>query len=380
MADLKISDLSAAASLAGTDVLEIDTGTASQKVTGTQIKTFSNSGFTASRGLVTDGSGVIGVSSVTSTELGYLSGVTSALQTQLNGKSNTGHTHVLSNITDVTATVTEVNYLVGVTSGIQSQLGGKVNTTRSINTNAPLTGGGDLSADRTLSLDITGATSTTVATGDEVLIYDISIPGIRKTTAGSIAALGGGGGGISDAPDSNNYVRTSGSWVNITSLTFTPAAHTQTLSTISDVTSSAAEVNVLDGFTGSTGDLNEIAGISGNDQSLRVFLTNQTVSSTGSQTLSLTHQNSFLYMTNTSTTTWTIPPNSTTSFNVGTEIEFWRSDASVVITEGSGVTLNGHDGTNAVTTTATLGTQHTGCCIKKVATDTWVVFGRFTAS
>ena len=39
---------------------------------------------TASRAMVTDGSGVASASSVTSTELGYLSGVTSALQTQLN--------------------------------------------------------------------------------------------------------------------------------------------------------------------------------------------------------------------------------------------------------------------------------------------------------
>lgn len=41
---------------------------------------------TASRALVSDGSGVISVSSVTSTELGYVAGVTSAIQTQLNGK------------------------------------------------------------------------------------------------------------------------------------------------------------------------------------------------------------------------------------------------------------------------------------------------------
>ena len=41
---------------------------------------------TASRVLVSDGSGKVAVSSVTSTELGYLDGVTSAVQTQLNGK------------------------------------------------------------------------------------------------------------------------------------------------------------------------------------------------------------------------------------------------------------------------------------------------------
>lgn len=43
---------------------------------------------TASRALVSDGSGVISASSVTSTELGHVSGVTSAIQTQLNDKAS----------------------------------------------------------------------------------------------------------------------------------------------------------------------------------------------------------------------------------------------------------------------------------------------------
>lgn len=41
---------------------------------------------TASRAMVTDGSGVASASSVTATELGYVSGVTSGIQTQLGGK------------------------------------------------------------------------------------------------------------------------------------------------------------------------------------------------------------------------------------------------------------------------------------------------------
>ena len=41
---------------------------------------------TASRALVSDGSGVVSVSAVTATELGYVSGVTSAIQTQLGTK------------------------------------------------------------------------------------------------------------------------------------------------------------------------------------------------------------------------------------------------------------------------------------------------------
>ena len=57
---------------------------------------------TASRALVSDGSGVISVSSVTSTELGYLSGVTSAIQTQINGKQATGN-YITALTGDVTA-------------------------------------------------------------------------------------------------------------------------------------------------------------------------------------------------------------------------------------------------------------------------------------
>jgi hypothetical protein len=40
------------------------------------------------------------VSGVSDTEIGYLDGVTSAIQTQINGKAATSHTHVMANITD----------------------------------------------------------------------------------------------------------------------------------------------------------------------------------------------------------------------------------------------------------------------------------------
>jgi hypothetical protein len=48
--------------------------------------TITSSNLTASRALVSDGSGKVATNAVTSTELGYLSGVTSAIQTQLNTK------------------------------------------------------------------------------------------------------------------------------------------------------------------------------------------------------------------------------------------------------------------------------------------------------
>lgn len=39
------------------------------------------------------------VSGVSSTEISYLDGVTSAIQTQINGKANTSHTHALADLT-----------------------------------------------------------------------------------------------------------------------------------------------------------------------------------------------------------------------------------------------------------------------------------------
>ena len=53
--------------------------------------TIASSNLTASRALVSDANGKVAVSAVTSTELGYLDGVTSAIQAQLNGKAASSH-------------------------------------------------------------------------------------------------------------------------------------------------------------------------------------------------------------------------------------------------------------------------------------------------
>ena len=51
------------------------------------VSTITTSDLTASRAMVTNGSGKVAVSAVTSTELGYLDGVSSAIQTQLDAKA-----------------------------------------------------------------------------------------------------------------------------------------------------------------------------------------------------------------------------------------------------------------------------------------------------
>lgn len=106
--------------------------------------TITSSDLTASRALTSNASGKVAVSSVTSTELGYVSGVTSAIQTQLDAKqptitgsattidteSLTASRAVISNSSQkiaVSATTdTELGYLSGVTSAVQTQLDAKL--------------------------------------------------------------------------------------------------------------------------------------------------------------------------------------------------------------------------------------------------------------
>jgi hypothetical protein len=52
------------------------------------VSTITTGNLTTSRALVSDGSGKVAVSAVTSTEIGYLDGVTSAIQTQINSKQD----------------------------------------------------------------------------------------------------------------------------------------------------------------------------------------------------------------------------------------------------------------------------------------------------
>jgi len=70
-------------------------------------------------------------SGVSNTEFGYLNGVTSAIQTQIDSKQD--------ELTGLTASVTELNYTDGVTSAIQTQIDGKL--TNVVEDTSPQLGG-----------------------------------------------------------------------------------------------------------------------------------------------------------------------------------------------------------------------------------------------
>ena len=145
--------------------------------------TIVSSNLTASRALASDVSGKVAVSAVTSTELGYVSGVTSAIQTQLNAKQATitgaastiassdlsASLALVSNASGKVAasaiTATELGYLSGVTSNIQTQLGTKqANITGAASTITST----DLSASLALVSNASGKVAVSSVTSTEL--------------------------------------------------------------------------------------------------------------------------------------------------------------------------------------------------------------------
>ena len=184
---------------------------AATTITGTDL--------TASRALTSSATGKVEVSAVTSTELGYLDGVTSAIQTQLDGKQATitGAATTIDD-TDLTAsralvsdgsgkvavsdvTATELGYLDGVTSAVQTQVDSK--TAKLITTNRQ-TASYTLvlsDADKLVEMNVATANDLTIplnssvafATGTQILLaqYGAGQTTIVPTSGVTVRSNGG---------------------------------------------------------------------------------------------------------------------------------------------------------------------------------------------
>jgi len=112
MANVKLSELTAASAAAAANEFEINEAGTSKKVTGTQISTFV-------RGNIVTAD--LSDTSVTAAELSIMDGVT-ATTAELNILDGVTSTAAELNILDgVTSTAAELNHLDGVTSNIQTQ-------------------------------------------------------------------------------------------------------------------------------------------------------------------------------------------------------------------------------------------------------------------
>jgi len=152
----------------------------------TSTVNFSESGLTYSNiqvAGITATSASIG--DVSNTELQYLNGVTSAIQTQLDAKSPSASptftgTVILPSTTSIGDTDgTEIGYLNGVSSSIQTQLDAKLSSSTAASTNAPLL--------QTTSVPTFTSNNYTLIAGDRDKIVLAS----NNTTAGTVTIPSG---------------------------------------------------------------------------------------------------------------------------------------------------------------------------------------------
>ena len=185
-------------------------------ITGS-ASTIDTESLTADRAVISNGSQKIAVSDVTSTELGYLDGVTSAVQTQIDSKQATltgGATTIASSnltasralqsngsgkveVSDVTTT--ELGYLDGVSSAIQTQLDAKQAS------DADLTAIGALA--KTDGNLIVGNGSTWVAESGATARTSLGLGSIATQAANNVSISGGAVTGLG-SPSSNSDAAT----------------------------------------------------------------------------------------------------------------------------------------------------------------------------
>jgi fructose-specific component phosphotransferase system IIB-like protein len=168
--------------------------------------TITSSNLSTSKALVSDDNGKVAVSSITTTELGYLSGSTSNIQGQLNGKEATitgaATTITSSNLTTSKAlvsddngkvavssiTTTELGYLSGSTSNIQGQLNGKEAT---ITGAATTITSSNLSTSKALVSDDNGKVAVSSITTTELGYLSGSTSNIQGQLDGKEATITG---------------------------------------------------------------------------------------------------------------------------------------------------------------------------------------------
>jgi hypothetical protein len=141
------------------------------------------------------------VTDISDTEIGYLNGVTSAVQTQLDAKSTESKTETLTNKTltspkinedvAITATATELNYVDGVTSAIQTQLNALAPKADPTFTGTISAAALTLSGDLTVNGTTTTINSTTLAVDDKnIVLGDVATPSDVTADGGGITLKG----------------------------------------------------------------------------------------------------------------------------------------------------------------------------------------------
>jgi hypothetical protein len=336
---------------------------------------------------------------VDATELNYVDGVTSSIQTQLNAKAADADltTHIADAtkhltagqntlLDSLTATATELNYVVGVTSAIQTQFS-NLNASNLVSGTIP-----DARFPATLpaasGVNLTALNATNLASGT---VPDARFPATLPVASGvNLTALNASNlasGTVPDArfpatlPVASGVNLTALNATNLTSGTIPDARFPATLPA-----ASGANLTALNASNISSGSLT-LARINGYGTDYQVLGGNgwtygvQTRVSTYDNiswidlpSLGLPYANSIIvYDSSSSGSTVTVPLNSTVAFPIGTTIMYIQLNSSgITFTAAPGVTLlslNGMD-TTGIGAIAT---------ITKISTNSWVLSGNLAS-
>lgn len=252
----------------------------------------------------------------------------------------------------ISATGTELNFVDGVTSSIQTQLGGKEPAL------------GNPASDGYVLSSTTGGTRSWVA------------PSLGMVYPGAGIALSTGSAwGTSITNNSANW-NTAYGWGNHASAGYAPLNNPSFTTGITTpaitfgavtITATGTELNYTDGVTSSIQtQLDDTINIEG------VFLLKHLTinAQTASYTLVLTDDGKLVTVSIASANTLTVPPNASVAFATGTQITICSIGAGqTTITPGSGVTINSVGGA------LKLRVQYSTCTLIKTATNTWLCVG-----
>jgi hypothetical protein len=345
------------------------------------------------------------VTNVSDTEIGYLDGVTSAIQTQLNDKSTASKTETFTNKSislgsnTVTSTLAQINTAVSdadlaTLAGIET-LTNKTLTSPVINTPTGITKTdvGLANVDNTTdalkpvstatqtALDLKANLSGPALTGTTTAVNltlsgDLTVNGTTTTINSTTLAVDDKNIVIGDVAIPSD-VTADGGGITLkgdTDKTFNWVDAT-------DSWTSSEHINLASGKdlkVNGTAVISSTAGgfiFTDGTQTLEgVPSRTPIIQKTASYTLSsLTERDDLIEVASASGTTITIPLNSAVAFPVGTSIDILQtSTGQVTIAGDAGVTVNSTPGLK-------LRTQWSTATLFKRATNTWVVYGDLTA-
>jgi hypothetical protein len=316
------------------------------------------------------------IGDVSSTELGYLDGVTSSIQTQLTDLDTTKadlesptFTGTVSGVTKEHVGLDEVDNTADIDKPVSDA------TQDALDLKADLAGAtftGDVTVETNMliegNLTITG-TSTTINATDlsiaDPLIYLASNQYTEDALdVGFLAATGQVGGTEEDHLHSGLFrdVSDSAKWKLVSNVP-------HPINNVVDVSNASRETLVV-------GNLEAVGVIFSDGIQTKVGIASLTDFSekTADYTLdTLSHKDNVVEMNSTSPTIFTIPTNAVLEWPIGASMDIFQTNTGeVTIAAAAGVTLNGTPGNK-------LRTQWSSATILKRGTDSWVVYGDLKA-